>query len=100
MWQQIVDYIARLLSPTASERDVDAELAKLAAQNPEHLDWEHSIVDLMKLMNLDSSLAARRQLAKELGYPGKRNGSAKMNLWLIKEVRRRFAERGAQNVAS
>jgi Domain of unknown function (DUF3597) len=95
MWQQIVDFIMRWLSPQRlpmSEKDVDAELTKLAAQNPEHLDWKHSIVDLMKLMHLDSSLAARYQLAKELGYPGERDGSAEMNLWLIKEVRRRIAE--------
>jgi Domain of unknown function (DUF3597) len=95
MWQQILDFIRRLFGQpiqTMSEEDIDAGLTKLAAQNPEHLDWKHSIVDLMKLMNLDSSLAARRQLAKELGYPDDRKGSAKMNRWLIKEVRRQIAE--------
>jgi hypothetical protein len=53
-----------------------------------------SIVDLMKLLNLDSSLSARKQLAQELGYKGELNGSAEMNIWLHKQVMTKLAESG------
>lgn len=66
-------------------------LAILAAQNGQNLDWQNSIVDLMKLLNMDSSLGARQALAKELGYLGDTNDTAPMNMWLIKEVMARFA---------
>jgi HEAT repeat protein len=71
-------------------------LGKLAAQNKEKLNWQHSIVDLMKLLNLDSSLAARRQLAEELHYSGDKNDSAAMNVWLHKQVMQKLAENGGK----
>jgi hypothetical protein len=76
--------------------DVEAVLAGLAARNPQPLDWRHSIVDLMKLVELDSSLASRKALAGELGYPGPQDGSAEMNLWLHRTVMRRLAESGGR----
>ena len=82
-------------APTAiSEVDVEAVLNGLAAKNPEKLDWRRSIVDLMKLLGLDSSLAARKQLAKELNYTGDTNDSASMNIWLHKQVMKKLAENG------
>jgi hypothetical protein len=66
----------------------------LAAQAPQKLDWRHSIVDLMKLINLDSSLAARKELAQELNYSGDMNDSASMNIWLHKQVMTKLAENG------
>jgi hypothetical protein len=61
--------------------------------NP-HLNWRTSIVDLMKLLDLDSSLANRKELATELGYSGEKNGSAEMNIWLHKVVMRELANNG------
>ncbi len=80
----------------AGSVDVDAALSKLAAQNKEKLDWHHSIVDLMKLLNLDSSLAARKELATELHYTGDTNDSAKMNMWLHAQVMQKLAENGGK----
>jgi len=83
--------------PTAiSEVDVEAVLNALAAKNPEKLDWRRSIVDLMKLLNLDSSLGARKQLAKELNYTGDTSDSASMNIWLHKQVMTKLAENGGK----
>jgi hypothetical protein len=79
-----------------TKAEVDAMIAKLAEGHREKYDWRHSIVDLMKLLKLDSSLRARRQLAKELGYTGKLDGSAKMNVWLHKEVITKLAESGGK----
>ena len=76
--------------------DVAAILNGLAAKNPEKLDWKHSIVDLMKLVGMDSSLAARKELAKDLHYSGDMNDSASMNIWLHKEVLRKLAENGGK----
>jgi hypothetical protein len=76
--------------------DVDAVLSQLAAKNPEKLDWKKSIVDLMKLLNLDSSLAARKELAKELHYTGDTNDSASMNIWLHQQVIQKLAENGGK----
>src|ERR1700728_2285049 len=70
----------------AATVDVAAILTKLAASNKEKLDWQKSIVDLMKLLNLDSSFTARKQLAAELHYSGDTNDSASMNIWLHKQV--------------
>ncbi len=83
-------------TPAGSGVDVAAVLAKLAAQNKEKLDWRHSIVDLMKLLNLDSSLAARKTLADELHYAGDKNDSATMNMWLQKQVMQKLAENGGK----
>ena len=76
--------------------DVEAVLTKLAAQNKQKLDWRHSIVDLMKLLDLDSSLAARKDLAKELHYSGDTNDSATMNVWLHRQVMNKLAENGGR----
>jgi hypothetical protein len=78
-----------------SETDVVAKLEKLAAENPQKLNWRTSIVDLMKLLGMESSLAERKELAAELGYPkDQMNDSAKMNMWLHKQVLRKIAENG------
>ncbi|HZH84172.1 MAG TPA: DUF3597 domain-containing protein [Phototrophicaceae bacterium] len=76
--------------------DVEAVLTKLAAQNKEKLDWRRSIVDLMKLLKLDSSLSARKELAKELHYTGNPNDSASLNVWLHKQVMIKLAENGGK----
>ena len=68
----------------------------LAAKSSERLDWRRSIVDLMKLINLDSSLAARKELAQELSYTGDMNDSASMNIWLHKQVITKLAENGGK----
>ncbi len=80
----------------ANSVDVNGALTKLAAANKEKLDWQHSIVDLMKLLNLDSSLGARKDLAKELHYTGDTNDSAKMNMWLHAQVMQKLAENGGK----
>jgi len=81
---------------SATPVDVADILGKLAAKNKEKLDWRRSIVDLMKLLNLDSSLAARKQLADELHYTGDKNDSATMNIWLHKQVMQKLAENGGK----
>src|SRR5262245_54019942 len=77
-----------------SKADVEAILAKLADEQDEDYDWKRSIVDLMKLLKLDSGLGARKQLAQELGYTGALDGSAEMNVWLHKQVMAKLAESG------
>jgi hypothetical protein len=78
-----------------SEVDVVSKLEGLAAANPQKLNWKTSIVDLLKLLNLDSSLEARKGLASELGCPSDKMGdSAQMNMWLHKTVLRKLAENG------
>ncbi|MCV2421594.1 DUF3597 domain-containing protein [Paucibacter sp. DJ2R-2] len=78
-----------------SEVDVVAKLAALASAHAEKLNWKVSIVDLMKLLGLDSSLAARKELAKELGCPAdKMEESAQMNMWLHKTVLQKLAQNG------
>src|SRR5262249_9149446 len=79
-----------------SKADVEAILAKLADEQDEDLDWKSSIVDLLKLLKLDSSLSARKQLAQELGYTGALDGSAAMNVWLQKQVMTKLAETGGK----
>ena len=71
-------------------------LTKLLAEKKEKLDWRHSIVDLMKLLDLDSSLSARKELAQELHYSGDMNDSAAMNVWLHKQVMQKLAENGGK----
>ena len=92
---------AQAASPTqpvasAASVDVAAIMDGLAAKSNERLDWRRSIVDLMKLINLDSSLAARKELAQELNYPGDMNDSASMNIWLHKQVMTKLAENGGK----
>ena len=76
--------------------DVAAILSDLAKKNPEKLDWQRSIVDLMKLVGMDSSFTARKQLAAELRYSGDPNDSASMNIWLHKAVLTKLAENGGK----
>lgn len=76
--------------------DVAANLDAMAASNNEKLDWKHSIVDLMKLVGMDSSMTARKELADELGYKGDKNDSATMNIWLHKEVMKKLAANGGK----
>jgi hypothetical protein len=76
--------------------DVTVILNDLAKKNPEKLDWKRSIVDLMKLVGMDSSFTARKQLAAELHYSGDPNDSAAMNIWLHKEVMKKLAENGGK----
>ena len=80
----------------ASSIDVAAVLTSIAAKHKERLDWRKSIVDLMKLLDLDSSLSARKQLAQELHYSGDMNDSASMNVWLHKQVMTKLAENGGR----
>ncbi|MES2821108.1 MAG: DUF3597 domain-containing protein [Pseudomonadota bacterium] len=78
-----------------SQVDVAAKLESLAANHGEKLNWRTSIVDLLKLLGLDSSLGARKELATELGCPADKMGdSAQMNIWLHKQVLRKLADNG------
>lgn len=81
-------------SPAMAKIDVAAVLDKLDENSDEDLDWRVSIVDLMKLLALDSSLKARKQLAQELHYSGDMGDSAKMNVWLHRQVMTKLAETG------
>jgi hypothetical protein len=76
--------------------DVDAILAEAASQKGEQLNYKSSIVDLMKLLDLDSSLDNRKELATELGYTGEKDGSAEMNIWLHKAVMKKLEENGGK----
>ena len=82
-------------APPASV-DVAAILDKAVAAKKEKLEWRTSIVDLMKALDIDSSLGARKELAKELGYTGDTNDSAKMNVWLHKQVMAKLAANGGK----
>jgi hypothetical protein len=90
------DAPAAVPAAAAEPVDVEAVLTGLAAQRSETLNWRASIVDLMKLLDLDSSLAARKQLAGELNYSGDTNDSATMNVWLHKQVMVKLAENGGK----
>jgi hypothetical protein len=81
---------------TMSQVDVEQVVSDLAKQKKEKLDWRKSIVDLMKVLDLDSSLKSRQALAKELGYTGDMNDSAKMNIWLHKQVMNKLAANGGK----
>ena len=83
-------------APEAQTVDVAAIVDKAAASRGEKLAWRTSIVDLMKALGLDSSLAARKELAKELHYTGNINDSAAMNVWLHKQVMSKLAENGGK----
>ncbi len=76
--------------------DVAAILDKAVAAQKEKLEWRTSIVDLMKALNLDLSLAARKELAKELQFNGDMNDFAGMNIWLHKQVIKKLAENGGK----
>jgi hypothetical protein len=80
----------------AATVDVAAIVDKLVAAQKEKLEWRTSIVDLMKALDIDSSLAARKDLAKELGYSGDMNDSSTMNVWLHKQVMSKLAANGGK----
>lgn len=83
-------------TPPAQAVDVAAIVDKAAAAKGEKLAWRTSIVDLMKALDLDSSLTARKQLAKELNYTGDTNDSATMNVWLHKQIMAKVAANGGK----
>ncbi len=76
--------------------EVETMIKNIADSQSEKLNWKQSIVDLMKLLKLDSSLSARKELAQELGYKGALDGSAEMNVWLHKQVMTKLAESGGK----
>jgi Domain of unknown function (DUF3597) len=91
--------VAKPAAPSATPQpqvDVESVLIQFASQHKEKLDWRKSIVDLMKILGLDSSLAARKELAQELHYTGDTNDSASMNIWLHKQVMIKLAENGGK----
>ncbi|MCX7285258.1 MAG: DUF3597 domain-containing protein [Novosphingobium sp.] len=81
-------------APAAAPLDVEANLAEMA--QGKNLNWRTSIVDLMKLLDIDSSLSNRKELAQELGYTGALDGSAEMNIWLHKATMRKLAQNGGK----
>ncbi|MGF6310289.1 hypothetical protein ABIB82_004393 [Bradyrhizobium sp. i1.8.4] len=83
-------------TPAAQTVDVAAIVDKAAAATGEKLDWRTSIVDLMKALGLDSSLSARKELAKELHYTGDTNNTATMNVWLHQQVMAKLAANGGK----
>ncbi|WOH69553.1 DUF3597 domain-containing protein [Bradyrhizobium sp. BWA-3-5] len=83
-------------APAAATVDVAPILDKAVAAKGEKLAWRTSIVDLMKALDIDSSLGARKDLAKELGYTGDTNDSASMNIWLHKQVMTKLAANGGK----
>ena len=83
-------------APPAQKVDVAPILDKAVAAKKEKLQWRTSIVDLMKALDIDSSLSARKDLAKELGYTGDTNDSASMNIWLHKQVMTKLAANGGK----
>jgi len=85
-------------APAAPAQSVDVApiLDKAVAAKKEKLEWRTSIVDLMKALDIDSSLSARKELAKELGYTGDTNDSATMNVWLHKQVMTKLAANGGK----
>lgn len=83
-----------------SEVDVEAVLTQMQSSSGRDLNWRNSIVDLMKLVGMESSLAERKELAQELGYTGALDGSAEMNIWLHKRVMKELAANGGKVPAS
>ena len=83
-------------TPVTPLVDVEAILTTMQQQNSQPLNWRTSIVDLLKLLNLDSSLASRKELADELHYTGDKNDSASMNIWLHKQVMIKLSENGGK----
>jgi hypothetical protein len=76
--------------------DIEQVLDGMATHNPQKLNWRTSIVDLMKLVGMDSTLQERRELADELGYTGDKGDTAAMNMWLHKQVMQKLAENGGK----
>lgn len=76
--------------------DVEAVLQEMEGQSGQKLNWHNSIVDLMKLLGIESSLSNRKELAQELGYTGALDGSAEMNIWLHKATMKELAKNGGR----
>jgi 3-oxoacyl-ACP reductase-like protein len=87
---------AGMAAATVERVDVEEVLNGLAAKNPQKLNWRTSIVDLMKLVGMDSTLQERKELADELGYTGDKSDTAAMNMWLHKAVMRKLEENGGK----
>ncbi|ANL71995.1 hypothetical protein AMC83_CH02017 [Rhizobium phaseoli] len=83
-------------APAAATVDIVPILDAAAKKSGQKLDWRHSIVDLMKAVGMDASLAERKELAAELGYTGDSGDSAKMNMWLHKALMKRLSENGGK----
>jgi hypothetical protein len=83
-------------SATTSPVDVASSLDAAVKRSGQKLDWKHSIVDLMKALGMDASLAERKELAEELGYTGDKDGSAAMNTWLHKALLKKLSENGGK----
>ncbi|SMF73815.1 protein of unknown function [Xaviernesmea oryzae] len=81
---------------SAGPVDIEPILDAAVKKSGQKLDWRRSIVDLMKALDLDSSLTARKELAEELGYTGEKNGSPEMNIWLHKALMKRLKENGGK----
>ena len=79
-----------------SELDVEKILSELVKKSGQPLNWRTSIVDLLKLLDIDSSIQARKELAQELNYTGDTNDSAKMNIWLHRQVMNKLAANGGK----
>ena len=88
--------VATPAAAPAQPVDVEAVLTDLASKNPQKLNWQTSIVDLMKLLDLDSSLHARTELAGELQFSVDTSDSASMNVWLHKQVMQKLEENGGK----
>ena len=87
-------------APAPQPVDIEAVLEDMAQDNPQKLNWRTSIVDLMKLVGMESSLQERKDLADELGYTGDKSDSAAMNIWLHKAVLKKLSENGGKVPAS
>ncbi|WP_075795115.1 DUF3597 domain-containing protein [Massilia putida] len=83
-------------APAMQQVDVEAVLNNMQQQSGQQLNWRTSIVDLLKLLGLDSSLQARKELAAELNYTGDTNDSATMNIWLHRQVMNKLAANGGK----
>jgi 3-oxoacyl-ACP reductase-like protein len=83
-------------APPMQQVDVEKVLTDMQTQSGQQLNWRTSIVDLLKLLNLDSSLQSRKALAAELNYTGDTNDSATMNIWLHKQVMTKLAQNGGK----
>jgi hypothetical protein len=85
-----------ITAANAETVDIEAVLEHMSSESKQKLDWRHSIVDLMKLVGMESSLAERKELATELGYTGDMSDSAAMNTWLHKQVMQKMAQNGGK----
>ena len=91
---------AQQSAAAAQPVDIEAVLTSMAEKNPQKLNWRSSIVDLMKLVGMESTLAERKELADELGYKGDKSDTATMNIWLHKQVMAKMAANGGKVPAS